>query len=133
MDADARQFDTVLERMEGGRRVLGLNFDPGFEYVAGLPVFAHFHMWYQAQKGGLAEFTFGTAAPQLIHYRRGTGPLAHPELSLHPERFDLRRDGRFDYFLVRADRDLGPRLFAGAPIVLEARSGKWWLYRRTGE
>lgn len=130
VDAEARGFDAVIEHAEPGRRLLGLVFDPGYEHAAGLPVFAHFHMWYLARKGGLAEYTFGIAAPQLIHYRPGAGPLSHPELSLHPERFDFRRDGRFDYFLVRSRRDLGPRLFAGAPVVLEARSGAWWLYRR---
>ncbi len=133
VDADGRQFDVLLERMEPARSVLGLNFDPGYDLAAGLPVFGHFHMWYQAQKGGLAEFSFAMAYPQLVRYRQGRGPLAHPDLSLHPERFDFQRDGRFDYFLVRADEDLGEKLFAGAPVAFEARAGKWWLYRRIPE
>jgi len=128
-DAEARHFDALLERMAPGRRVLGLNFDPGYDHVGGLPVFGHFHMWYQAKKGGLAEPAFAIGYPNLVVYRHG--PFSHPELSLHPERFDFARDGRFfDYFLVRSEVDVGARLFAGAPVVFAARSGRWWLYRR---
>lgn len=132
MAPEARRFDAVLEKMEPGRRVLGLNFDPGYAFVAGMPVFGHFHMWYQAEKGGIAEYTFGVAAPQLVHYRPGKGPLADPGLSRRPQLFDFRLDGGFDYFIVRAPIDLGPRLFPAAAAELEVRSGDWWLYRRIG-
>jgi hypothetical protein len=134
MDAEARRFDAVLERMEPGKRVLGLNFDPGYAFVAGMPVFGHFHMWYQAEKGGIAEYTFAVSPPQLVYYRPGKGPLAHPELSRRPQLFDDRRDGvHFDYYIVRAPVDMGPRLFRGAPVEFEVRAGDWWLYRRTGK
>lgn len=133
MAPEARSFDAVLDRMEPGRRVLGLNFDPGYGFVAGMPVFGHFHMWYQATKGGIAEYTFGIAPPQIVHYRPGKGPLASPELSRHPQLFDFRRDGGFDYFLVRAPIELTGRLFPAGSVELEARSGDWWLYRRIGK
>lgn len=131
IDAEARHFDAVVESMEGGRRLLGLVFEPGFDAVAGMPVFGHFHMWYQAKKGGLAEFTFATSAPNPVQYLPGAGPLADPRLSTRPDLFDFHRDGRFDYFLVRSPDDVGGRLFRGAPVELELRSGNWWLYRRS--
>lgn len=129
---EGRQFDELLDRMEPNKKVLGLVFDPGTGYATGLPVFGHFFSWYQAQKGGRSEFSFAIAFPQLVQYREGRGPIANPQLSLHPDRFNWQRDGLFDYFLVRGDGNPGAFLFreADAPVVLEGRAGDWWLFQR---
>ncbi len=132
VDRDARGFDQLLEEMAPGRRVLGLIFEPGLRHQLGLPVFGHFHLWYQGTKGGRVEYSFAMSFQSLVRYREGVSPLAQPGLAHQPDRFDWQRDGRFDYFVVRSDTALGPVLFADAtaPVTLVRRAGSWWLYHR---
>jgi len=132
IDRDARGFDELLEEMEGERTVLGLIFDTGLGYPLGLPVFGHFHLWYQGTKGGRAEYSFAMSFQSLVRYREGVLPLARPGLAHDPRFFDWRYDGRFDYFVVHSDQALGQKLFhdATVPVTLVRRSGSWWLYRR---
>jgi hypothetical protein len=130
-DADARQFDTLKERMAPNRRVLALMFDPTSRGLPGAP-FLHFPAWYQAEKGGVLGFSFATFFPELARYKPGAAPQMSPGLEWFPQLFDWSTDGDYDYFVIRSAEDLGPRLFARAtvPVVLETRAGAWWLYAR---
>jgi hypothetical protein len=130
-DADARRFDTLVAAMVPARRVLALTFEPGSPAVGGFP-FLHFAAWYQAEKGGVLGFSFATFFPELARYRAGAEPPMTVGLEWYPELFRWERDGEYDYFVVRAASDLEPRLqrASGGRLALEARDGRWWLYRR---
>ncbi len=130
-DREARRFDDLLAVMAPEKRVLGLNFDP-FPDAVWAPAFLHHHAWYQAEKGGVADFSFAYFYVQLVRYRPEVTPRIPDFFALQPETFDWRRHGAYDYFVVRADVDKGRELFrrTTAPVRLRLRSGDWWLYER---
>jgi hypothetical protein len=129
-DREARTFDPILARAEPGRRLLYLAFEPGFPGFATLP-FVHFSAYYQAQKGGLINFSFAGSLVEVGQYRPGHVPTTPALLHVEPAVFDWKRDGDYDYYLVRA-LDPRPRhLFPpDAPVTLVAQSGRWWLYQQ---
>ncbi len=132
-DSDARGFDDISARMEPHRRALSLNFllETPYTFIPS-PSFLHFLAWYQTEKGGRVGRSFAEYFPQLVRFRPGMKPRMTHDLDWFPQRFNWKEDGDYDYFVVRAPEDLGPRLFASAtePVRLVARSGVWWLYQR---
>jgi hypothetical protein len=129
-DADARDLDPLLATMEPNRRVQSLTFELGSNDVPGFPCFLHHAVWYQVERGGVMGFSFALFFPELLRYRAGAAPPITPFLEWHPERFNWQRDGRdFDYFLVRSSREMGAALFGTKRVVLQGRSGLFWLYK----
>ncbi len=132
-DSDARGFDEISAHMEPRRRVLSLGFLLVTPYTfIPSPSFVHFPAWYQVQKGGRPGFSFAEFFPQLVRFRPGKKPRMTKDLYWYPKRFRWELDGDYDYFVLRAQKDPGPRLFASAtePVRLVAQSGVWWLYQR---
>lgn len=129
---EARGFDEISERIPAGASVASLDFQHTSDFVPMVP-FLHFLAWHEARHGGLIGYSFAEYFPELIHYRPGSSPNMTPGLEWHPERLNWARDGRFDYYLVHAQEDLGRGLAqrAEVPLPLVARAGSWWLYRNT--
>ena len=130
-EREAGGFDTVLARMEPGRKVLGLSFRSLSPTIPGAPFFLHYAGWYQATRGGVLGYSFAGEYAQLVRYLPGAEPQMTPGLNFMPGRFRWEVDGGYDYFLVRAFEDAGPFLSRGAPAPVElvVRDGPWWLYR----
>jgi hypothetical protein len=128
-DAEARQFDPVLEYMQPGRSAVAITVEPRSESVPG-PQYLHFLAWYQAQKGGRIGFSFAEYSGVLARYRPGAQPAMTRGLEWFPGLFAWEVDGGFDYFVVRSAREIGPELFRGAlaSVQLRVHSGDWWLY-----
>jgi hypothetical protein len=133
-DTDARQLDEVLAHAQGRRSLLSLNFEPSSEHIVRHVPFLHFAAWYQVKDGGELGFSFARFFPELIRYRPGAEPRMTPGLEWFPTRFQWRTDGHFDYFLVRSRHDAADVFLGAAPgaVRLVARSGRWWLYEKTG-
>ncbi len=131
-DAEARAFDALVAAVEPNRRVMGLVVEKESEAIPLAPLYLHFPAYIQAAKGGVLGFSIAGVPPEPMRYRRGGAPPASPWLEWEPFRFEWDVDGGYDYFIVRSEKDLSPRFFAGAdrPVVLEGRSGLWWLYRK---
>lgn len=126
-DRETRGIDDLIAVMEPDRRVLGLVFEP-FSAEVPAPAHLHQHAWYQAEKGGIADFSFAYFYVQLVRYRPdAVVPLVPDSFSWRPESFDAKLGARYDYFIVRSSRDRGRELF-GAPVEPRLCSGDWWLY-----
>ncbi|MDA8019228.1 MAG: hypothetical protein MPN21_17445 [Thermoanaerobaculia bacterium] len=133
--AEVGAFDEILGHMEENRHVLYLPLDAQSEFLP-FPVFLHFGSWYQAQSGGLVDFSFASYFPNRFRYHPERRPPLPSGFEFRPWTFRWREhDGpRYDYFLVRSQRDPSP-LFRKdqAPVVLLATaSGNWWLFARHG-
>lgn len=127
-------FDRVIAPMEHHRRVLYFYTVQNLSKFIPYPVFAYSGLWYQVDHGGMVDFSFAEFFPMRFRYRSGTRPPLPPLFRWRPWLFRWAEHGgnQFDYFLVSAESDLGPRIFHGAtePITLERQEGIWWLYRR---
>jgi hypothetical protein len=133
-EREAAGFDHVLAGVEPGRDLLGLVFEPASARIPAFPVFAHFPAYYQAFHGGRVLVSMADFFHTPVAYRPGRdwGTLPVELSERNPQDFDVATQGRrFDYFLVRGDAALLPRLFGGAEGRFEVRSaGRWWLLRR---
>jgi hypothetical protein len=127
-------FDSVLAAAAPGKRMLGLIYDPASRFVTTLPPFLHFHAYYRARAGGVAEVSWVSSLAHMpIRYLPGAAPPHVPDLSeWHPEDFDNVRSGPYyDYVLTRGSESLflaateeGPRwrkVAADPPWALWAR------------
>lgn len=131
-DREVGRFDRVLAAMEPDRRIVTVPWRYYSAAVPGAPFYLHFGAYYQAARGGVLGASFATAYAQLVRYRPGAEPPMTPGLQWQGDAFDWSVDGWYDYFLTRADADMGPRMFREAtePIVLLAHEGPWWLYAK---
>lgn len=130
--AESRSFDSVLERAEPGHRMAGM-LDCNASRSFGYPVYLHFHAWYQATAGGIADNSFAMTFPSLVRYRDLNAPRVGDELAWRPGEFQWERDGgpSYDYFIVCAGADVSAALFKDhlASVQLVAHERQWWLYR----
>jgi hypothetical protein len=124
-DAEAREFDPIVESLPSNRRVALLNVLPFSEHVPG-PVYWHFAALYQVRKGGLIAWSFAGHHPPLVRYRDGAEPVVRSR-STPVEGIDWPGLLQYDYILLRAPY---VSALAGAPVPLvqHARSGMWWAY-----
>lgn len=131
-DEEVGRFDRILAATESNRRIVTAPWRYYSAAVPGAPFYLHFGAYYQATRGGVLGASFATAYAQLVRYRPGAEPPMTPGLQWLGDAFDWSVDGWYDYFLTRADADMGPRLFREAtePIVLVAHEGSWWLYAK---
>ncbi len=127
-DSGQREFaglSAVLERIPEGSRVVGLVFERASRYLNFSP-FLHAAAWSQAERGGVAMFSFAEFPMSVYRFRETTRPPhVPPRWEWLPERVDSRRDlVYYDYALTRG----GPRRLPGfRRIVTEAR---WSLWQR---
>ncbi|WP_129640882.1 hypothetical protein [Peristeroidobacter agariperforans] len=129
---ETESFDRMVGHMEPGRRVAAMVYDKQSPLFA-LPVYLHFPAWYQAKRGGIVDFNFADFYSQMARYKRDAGPRIDEQVSWDPTAFDWEAHGgaNYDYFLVKADADLGSYIFKQKldAVELVARSDWWWLYR----
>ena len=131
-DKEVGNFDAVLAKAAPGKRMLGLIYDRGSS-VAKFAPFLHFHSYYRARHGGIAEFSFTELPQSPIRYRPGLVPAQRPpSWEWQPDWFHNETEGAFyDYVLVRGVRDPFQRGGPGGPrFNLIVADGLWRLYGR---
>lgn len=128
--ASARE---VLRLMQPGETVAGLVIENRSVWFQA-PVYLHFPVWYQAEQGGLVDFSFADFHGPLLRYRTPRKGRVREIISWYPLLFDWKADGgdRYRYFLVRAPFDPGAGVFKQDvdKVELVSRSGLWWLYEK---
>lgn len=124
---EAEEFESLVTSIPVGRRVAQFNVMPFSDHVPG-PVFWHFGALYQVRRGGVAAWSFARHYPTAIRFRAGKEPVVRSE-STPVDGIDWPGVLQYDYLLVRGG-DARRFAFRDAPvpIVLRARSGRWWLY-----
>ena len=123
----------VIAQVPGNARVLSI---PVYENSAHIrtPVFLHSPVWYQAEKGGVVDFSFAINFPLLFRYRPEAEPRIPRMFVWYPDMLKWEEHGAstYDYFIVRdARRDPSVILTSiNAPVSFIGRSGPWQLFRR---
>jgi hypothetical protein len=126
---ESRDFEAVLARAAPGARALSVVLERRSAVVSNPVPYAHFPLWYQADKHGFVDFNYAfysqqvarSAGPPPPFYRRLRRPIAEAASG------DF---GRYRYIFVRSVTPAPASLFAGAacPPALAAVSGAWTLF-----
>lgn len=137
-DEEVGPLTEVLDAAGPRRRVMGLIFDKGSGVVTTtLAPYLHFAQYYQARRGGMADFSFANFAQSPVKFHDRTGP---PKLPVRwewtPEQlrwpsFPPGAADYYDYYLVRGQPP--GRIFGGAlgrEVREVIRRGRWTLYER---
>jgi hypothetical protein len=123
-------FDEALAVMEPRKHVAGLIYDKGSSLVNDVP-FLHFVSYYQAQKGGLVQFSNSGALYWPVRWRDGhyPPPGTRPRLRWEwtPESVPLQElYPYYDYVLVRG-WGFNPPAGTFRQVF---RGSKWTVYQR---
>ncbi len=132
---ESASFEQVLAAAEPGQRALGLVLDAASTATGTLDVYAHFPLWYQAEKGGFVDFNFAGYLPQVVRYKLDQAPPVYMSAGQPWQpftKFDWGQDQAelYRYFFVRSPTPLPPDYFpAGrcAPVLLKV-AGPWSLF-----
>ena len=130
-DREVGPFDSVLEKAQPGRKLIGLSFDQNSRY-AKFSAFLHYHAYYRARLGGVAAFSFAELPQSPLRYRPETAPPAHPAgWEWHANTFKNDVDGLYyDYVLVHGAVDPQRLREPGPRWRLVDRQGTWALYEK---
>ena len=123
-------FDDALAVMEPRKHVAGLIYDKSSSIVNDVP-FLHFVSYYQAQKGGVVQFSNSGALYWPVRWKDGhyPPPGVRPRLRWEwmPEQVSMQElTPYYDYVLVRGF-GFNPPAGSFRPIF---RSAKWSVYQR---
>jgi len=103
---DVGDFDSAIEAMEPGKRVVGLIYDKGSSVVPNAP-FLHFVSYYQLEKGGMVMFSYAHYPHWPFQYKPGQmPPPGIPRLRWEwtPEQTSIREIyPYYDYVLERGN------------------------------
>jgi hypothetical protein len=122
----------LVATMPAGLRVRPIVFERESEAYPGVPALLHLPAYYQVTKGGTQGYSFAMYPISVVRYRVGVRPRMDGGAEWRPEGFDWRRErDAYDYFIVHSTSDRTRALFGSTPgVVLDARRGNWWAYRR---
>lgn len=133
IDLQAKGYSEVVAHAVPGKRMLSMMFDP-WTPASSAPNFMHFPGWYQAEKNGLTEFSFGYFYAIPLQYRDPGSSAIAPGFGWNPGVFNwhLHHGERYDYFIIRSIEDRSGWLIglSNCTLRLASHSGPWWLYER---
>ena len=133
-NAETRAYSNVMAAAQPGRRVLMLTMDSSSR-ASDAPLLLHFPAWYQAEHGGLAEFSFARFDVTPLSYRDPEASRIGIGFEWRPNTFNwaAHKGELYDYIVVRSPMDQSAALYAisDCRVSLLANEGPWWLYART--
>ncbi len=112
-------LEEILNEIPEGQRVATLVFDRGSRHIAFSP-FLHVGAYYQAERGGVAFFSFNDFPQSPVRFRdENRPPKVEPRWEWKPERVRPDRDLLwFDYLIVRG----GPAKLKGSESFAQISS-----------
>jgi hypothetical protein len=123
----------IIGQMPENARVLSIPVDRNSRH-ARTPVFLHSPVWYQAEKGGVVDYSFAINFPLLFRYRPEFEPKIPRMFVWNPSMLNWEQHdaSRYDYFIVRQIGSEPSPLLAqmNAPVTFLGRSGPWQLFKR---
>ncbi len=127
-DREQQDFRDVTAAMLDRRHTLSVILDPSSGVLQHPQTYLHFGAWYQAERGGLVEFSFASFLPMIVHFRTSYAQTIPEAFALRPTLGVVRNHGeQFEYVLVRTpSSDLSP--LAGMPFTVRTHRGQWWLF-----
>lgn len=129
---EQQDFRRLITAMDPDRSAISVIEQKESAALEAGPSYLHFPTWYQAEKGGLVEFSIASFYPMIVRYRSTYRPAIDERFNETPVLdWSLHRVQDFDYVVVRAaDSKAAP--LAGYPLRLERHEGTWWLYATAG-
>lgn len=124
-------FQKIIKAMKPGQRVLGLIDAPQSAFYSA-PVYLHYQAWYQAEKNGVADFSFAYWPGLNLTYRRDHLPSVDDSFPWHPDAFDWERLGatQYRYFVLKGTSEFAVYVLGGHQneVALIEVSGDWFLF-----
>ena len=131
---EARPFETVLDAAQPNARALSLIFDRESPAADNDTVYAHFPLWYEADKGGFVDFNFAEFHPQVVRFQAGKTPDYGKDWTWFPHRFVGTADHLrpYRYVFVRGSKDDVGNLVAQSACALSVvvTDHEWTLLER---
>lgn len=128
-NAEARDFDAIVDAAHDHPRVLGLILDRNGTVATTYP-YLHFPAYIQARRGGAISVSFSKFWNVPVRLRDDIGfPELQPSFEWNPI-FEDAENGFFDHVVLHAASDSVLQTTQAFPFALVARSGSWQLYRR---
>jgi hypothetical protein len=127
-DREQHSFRRIASTMLPNRHTLAVMDDASSIALQHSQTYLHFGSWYQAESGGLTEFSFAAFLPTIVHFRSGYAGMVPESFAGHPTWDFVRRQRHaFEYILVRA-APVGAQPALDSPFRLVTRDGQWWLF-----
>ena len=103
----------------------------GSDALGNNAAYLHFPVWYQAERGGLVEFSFAAFYPMLLRFSSSHATFVPEQFASRPTNEAVAREvGRFDHVLTRVSPS-DTAAMIGVPVTLVRQTGEWRLYDRT--
>jgi hypothetical protein len=133
-EPEAAGLAGIIERMPSNASVLSVPIDRKSDHVR-TPVFLHTPLWYQAEKGGVVDFSFAVNFPLLFRYKPEHEPRIPRLFVWDTNLFDWKKlDGaRYNFLIVRELLDDYPSALIAdreAPVSFLGHVGPWQLFER---
>ena len=130
--AESSGYESVMAEARPGHRALGLILDPTSTATGNLVAYAHFPLWYQAEKGGFVDFNIAGYIPMVVRFRPGAEPAIHVGSGWLAKDFKWDHDSAkiYKYFFVRHTQPLRDDYFPSGicqPRLIKT-AGNWSLY-----
>ncbi len=128
-DKESKSFSSLITQIPKEQRILGLIFEP-YSPLYNTPTYLHFPSWYQAQRNGIADFSFSNFYPQIVRYKKEFLPAATPNFVWQPHTFnweDHKKDN-YDYIISRAYIDTQRFVQQSTEITHIKSVAPWQLY-----
>ncbi len=125
---EQRAFSRVLAEMESDLHVLSVVEYAGSRALGNEGAYLHFPVWYQAERGGLVEFSFAAFYPMLLRFSASQTSYVPEIFAARPTHLSIAREvKKFDQILARVPLSDSTAL-TGLSVVLVKRAGQWRLY-----
>lgn len=131
-EKEAHNFKSVISKIPNNGRLLSIIQDTNSPAAHNSNLYINYGSWYQAEKGGIADFNFAWFPPQPVRFKKETLPNISPKGSANMDKINwLKFDAqRYDYFLTRKTSDQPDLLIQHQCTKLIAQSGNWRAYSR---
>jgi len=132
---EMKDYRTIIETAMPGQRLLTMAFEKMSESNKAAPLMLHAPSWYQAEHGGLVEFSFARFWGMPLKFKNNTGQGIYLEFEWHPETFDWEKNNGkdFQYIALRHSQDASRWINekTNGEMSFLARSGLWQLFGKT--
>lgn len=132
-DREYASYENTIAHAAPEKRMLIFAVDR-YSSISKAPLYLHFPSWYQAQKGGLVDYSFASMFV-IIEYKDKANHPIQPGFEWYPLSFDWQRNqgDTYDYFIFRSLKNPVQWMHArsNCKARLVAHDGAWWLFART--
>ncbi len=131
-DEESISFKYVLSKIPDNGRLLSIIQDTGSPAARNSTLYINYGSWYQAEKGGIADFSFAWFPPQPVRFKMEALPYISPKDPWNMEKINWSTFNaeKYDYFLTRRNSRQPNLLIPYQCTKLIAQSGNWHAYSR---